>query len=112
MAETLAAEFDAEFATALIDRECQNALDGHEYDPSQKKVLGDRITNGILAGLQAHHVNQFKFLTHLVYVVDGQSDYEICCENFWDPPADGSATREYSNGSIRAIVTVWGFFCP
>jgi hypothetical protein len=110
--EEVANEFDTEFATNLIDAECQKALDGKDYEPAQKKPLADRISTAILIGMQGHHGPQFKFLTHVIYMKDGQADYETSCENLWDPPGDGMAAREYSNGSIRAIVTVWGFVCP
>jgi hypothetical protein len=99
------AEFDVEFANAFIEEECHKVFDEKDYDQSQRKHILGRIINAIFAG-------QFKLLPHIIYMMDGRLDYEVCYENFKGLPVDGSTMREYANGSVCTIVTVCGLFCP
>jgi hypothetical protein len=104
-------EFDADFVKTVIEEECGRFIADRDYDAAERKGASSRITETIIRRLMSHYVPQYKFLTHILYMRDGEDGYETFAQGFWDPPKDGLAAAEYANGKVRAIVTVFGLHC-
>ena len=103
--------FDAEATRRIVSEECERVVGDAEYDASDARRVAEEVTTGVIERVAEHHWGAYKVIAHCTYMRDGPRTFDVFTVNMWDVPQDGMIVQEYTNGSAKCIVCVWGLKC-
>ncbi|OHS98947.1 Tctex-1 family protein [Tritrichomonas foetus] len=94
-----------------MNEEIQRTLGKYKYNPATKEEVIEQLTQTIINRFSTTFDNKFKFLTHCIFLTNGNQDFDTFSNNLWNSESDGFSIVDYNNDDFRFVMTVWGLFC-